>query len=272
MRLQVLGLCRFSLLVTDGFRKMPEPLEERRARLYDPARLNERMTWFEHVFLPSIRAQTDRDFLMIVATGEDLPEPWRGRLSALAASVPEIELLFLPPAGHSEQTREALLARMDSRADVVAQFRQDDDDAVALDFVGRVRQDFTDRLQPLFDLQSLLMLDYARGFALTGFGGAVSLYPMISQSWALAQVIYMRPDHSRTAMDYPHKRIFRHMPTVSLNDRAMYLRGIHDWNDSGVRDFALPKPVPEDRASEWVRNRFGIDLDRLSTALNAIAK
>ncbi len=246
---------------------MPADLAERRTALYDPARLDQRMIWFEHVFLPGLRAQTDPDFTMIVVTGEDFPEPWRGRLAALARSVPQIKLVFLPPGSHGEGPRDALRDHIDPGADVVAQFRQDDDDAVSVDFVHRVRQLFTGRLRPLFEIQSRLMLDFARGFILAGHDGVLSLYPLTAQSWAVAQVIYLRPDDEQTVMAFPHKHVFRHMTSVSLVDRVMYVRGVHDWNDSGIREHKLPERLPAARAREWIANRFGIDLDAVARAL-----
>jgi hypothetical protein len=161
------------------------------------------------------------------------------------------------------------LAHVDPEAYAVAQFRLDDDDTVAVDFVSRLRTDFRTRMQPLFEMGHTLMVDHARGFALTGFEGRVSLYPLTTQSWALAQAIYLRPDHPKTVMDYPHKHIFRHMTSVSMVDRVMYVRGVHDWNDSGIRDHKLPSPLAPDRARQWIHNRFRIDLDGLAAALHA---
>lgn len=268
MNIQVLGICRFSLLVTDGFQKMPGDLDARRRSLYDPARLAVRMAWFEHVFLPSIRAQSDPDFRLVVVTGEDLPVSSLDRLAALVSDAPQIELVLLPPCGHTDGCRDVVRQRIDRSADVVAQFRQDDDDAVATDFVRRVRGDFRDRLRPLFEVQSRLMLDYARGFVLAANGARLpELHAIVSLSWALAQVIYLRPDDDRTVMDFPHKHIFRNMTSVSMVDRVMYVRGVHDWNDSGIGNQRLSDPVPPARAGEWLSNRFGIDLRAVQGAL-----
>ncbi|MGB3179569.1 MAG: glycosyltransferase [Albidovulum sp.] len=267
VRIQALGFCRFSVLVTEGFQKMPDALEERRAALYEPARLSQRLTWFEHVFLPGLRKQTDPDFTMIVATGEDLPDPWRSRLVALTATVPQISLVFVGPCRYSAVAQETIAAHIDPAADVIAQFRQDDDDAVSVDFVQRLRRDFNTRLRGLYDVQLKLMLDYARGFMLSATNGALSLYPVTAQSWALAQVLYLPPDSAESMMTFHHKNIFRHMTTVSLIDRPMYIRGVHDWNDSGVRDYKHPKAVEPERAAEWVSHRFNVDLDALGHAL-----
>lgn len=74
-RIQMLGLCRFSLLVEGGFQVVHPDLHERRAMLYDPQRLASRFIWFEHLCLASLRAQTDPDLTFVVLVGTDLPDP-----------------------------------------------------------------------------------------------------------------------------------------------------------------------------------------------------
>ncbi len=267
MRIQVLGVCRFSLLVTGGFQKLSDDIEDRRRELYDPHRLDSRMLCFEHVFLPSIRAQTDSDFRLLVVTGEDLPEPWRGRLERLVATVPQLELVHMPLMAHGEACRIVLAERMDPRADVVAQFRLDDDDAVAVDYVRRVRSDFERFLAPAYHTQSLAGIDHCRGLALTTGGGEAEVRKVIASLWTPALTIYMPPGHAKSVFDYPHHLLFRRMPVLSLQDRFMYVRGVHDWNDSGVAARTFAEPMEPDQAREVLGRRFGIDAEGVAAAL-----
>ncbi|MCW3784480.1 putative rhamnosyl transferase [Defluviimonas salinarum] len=269
MKIQVLGVCRFSLLVQGGFQRMPEDLEARRRVLYDPARLESRVLWFEHVFLPSIRAQTDPDFTLTVVTGSDFPDPWRGRLQDLIAGIPQIELVFVPPHVHRDACRPVLCTRTDPKADVVAQFRLDDDDAVAVDFVRRIRRDFRTFARPLYEAQGLVSIDYCRGFALTGFGARAALHFVSAPLWTPALTVCVPPSHEKSVLDYPHHLLFRHMPGISLNDRLMFVRGFHDSNDSSFPARNLSAPIAPDEAADWTARRFGIDFDRFSAALAA---
>ena len=98
--IQILGLCRFSVPSFGAFQVTHDSIEARRAMLYDPQRLNARFTWFEHVFLPSIRSQTDPNFRMIVLVGNDLPEIWLEQLHSLVQATPQIVIEFAPPWKH----------------------------------------------------------------------------------------------------------------------------------------------------------------------------
>ena len=141
MRVQMLGLCRFSYLGDRGFQVEHRSLDERRAFLYDPARLARCWAWFESVTLPGLIRQTDPDYTLVVMTSPDLPQPWLGRLHEIAAAHPQIRLELVPPMDH----HRAVCARsthphIDPAAEWVGQFKHDDDDAVAFDFVARVRR------------------------------------------------------------------------------------------------------------------------------------
>ncbi|PPB79602.1 putative rhamnosyltransferase [Albidovulum inexpectatum] len=267
MRIQVLGICRFSLLVSDGFQRMPETLAERRAQLYDPGRMARRMAWFTEVFLPSIAGQTDPDFTLIIATGEDLPEDWYERLVRAVARVPQIEIVRLPVGLQADVTRAAIADRIDPRADIVAQFRLDDDDAVARDYVERVRGDFRMFLAPVFAMHSVAALDYCHGLTLLPRDGQPEVYRVTAQSLSCGLTIYMPPDHDRTVLDYAHHLVFRRMPVLSLQDQPMYVRGAHEDNDSNAGRRAYVARLEDARARQILRRRFGIRAWRLMRAL-----
>ena len=105
---QIQGLCRFSFPCTGGFKKYHESLDERRAALYAPKRLDERTLWFEHVFMPPLRAQTDSDFTMHLLLGEDFPEPWRSRVEAAIAGCPQVKAHWREPLFQNLRRRKPL--------------------------------------------------------------------------------------------------------------------------------------------------------------------
>lgn len=270
MRIQVLGLCRFSYLVESGFQSMSGDLAQRRARLYAPARLTLRILWFEHVFLPAIRAQSDPDFTLIVLTGEDFPEPWRGLLQALVAVVPQIRLVFRPVGRHREACRAVVRDHVDPGADVVAEFRLDDDDAVAVDYVERIRADFCHRLRPLYRPAARLSLDYARGLVLAADAGDVVVHGAVTHNWTPGLTIFLPPDDPEAVLDFPHHILQRLMPGVGLAERVMYLRGMHGTNDSGGLVGRLDDAMTRGRAKAVLARRFRIDLDRFIAELGAV--
>lgn len=86
--MQIIGLCRFSYPALGGFQVEHEGVAERSAYLYEPARMDERFRHFETIMLPSIAAQTEKDFTFIIVIGDNLPDLYQERLFDLCADIP----------------------------------------------------------------------------------------------------------------------------------------------------------------------------------------
>ncbi|MFB2596010.1 glycosyltransferase [Paracoccus sp. p4-l81] len=266
MRIQVLGLCRFLFTGLGAFQQEHETVAERQAALFRPARLVARLNWFQHLLLPGIRAQSDPDFTLLVLTGTDLP-PWaRQRLAALIADVPQVRLVLHEPAPHHETATKVIHAAIDPGADLIAQFRLDDDDAVARDFVARVRADaaipgaLVTRHRPV-------AMDYARGFVLAWGGRDARLIPRLAQYWTPGMAMLFHPKAANSLMNFRHNVMWQRIPSLVQPDGVMWVRGHHDSNDSS---FALQGPgfdCPDPAAV--ARDRFGVDLDMFTQAMRA---
>lgn len=265
-RMQVLGLCRFSVPSLGGFQVEHVSLEARRAMLYAPERLDERTAWFEHVTLPSIRAQRDGNFTFIVMVGEDLPDPWRSRLEAMVADVPQVRIVSAPPGQHRRICADVVRAQVDAGADLVAEFRLDDDDAVAVDFVERVRAEAA-ALLPLFQRHGNAALDFSRGVVLEAAGADVTVLPRRALLWTPALAVLTKVDTEARILDHPHHKLWRNMPTLTLPDEVMFLRGSHGGNDSHIPKEPPAWDLPRERWAPLLKRRFGIDLPGFVAAL-----
>ena len=108
--------------------------------LYAPARMEERFATFETMTLPPLRAQTDPDFTFVVVIGDSLPAQYRARLKAVLADMPQAVIQSHPPEQHRPVMKRIInsVRRMDNTP--CLQFRMDDDDAVAVDFIARLRE------------------------------------------------------------------------------------------------------------------------------------
>ncbi|TGN68063.1 hypothetical protein E4L95_02790 [Paracoccus liaowanqingii] len=267
MRIQVLGLCRFSLLVQGDFQTTGEDLDDNRAILYDPARLERRMRWFETLCVPPLMAQTDPDFTLIVATGEDLPEPWAGRLQAVAEAVPQIRIECLPPGRHAPLCREALARHVDPTADVVAQFRMDDDDAVAIDYVAHIRADHRLAARMTHKHHPVVM-NYTSGIVARLEGDDLTLHAEMAQNWGLAQTFYFPGGEVRSLMNYRHDKVWAKVPTLTLPGPVMWIRGHHDVNDSRGHLIGKNRVAADpDELPRLLERRFNLDLADLRAAL-----
>lgn len=271
MRAQLLGLCRFSYLGGRGFQVEHRSIEQRRAFLYDPARLARRWNWFEAVTLPALTRQTDPDFTLVLMTGPDLPQPWLGRLRDLAAAYPQIRLELVPPMEHHRAAcARAIHPHLDPSADWVGQFKQDDDDAVAFDFVARARRDLR-LLMPMLRRDGRAWCDYTKGVILKATETGIEALPRHVHATGVALVVWQRPDARETCIDFEHWKIGSYMNGMAVGDRPMFLRAVHHDNDSGALGPNFPWNDPPGNLGPLVARRFGVDLAALDLAARAAA-
>ena len=161
--MQVIGLCRFSYPGFGGFQVHHDKIEDRIAYLYQADRLEERFRLFETVALPSIREQTDQDFELVILIGDSLPRHHAQRLSDMVADCKQIRIEAHPPRPHRELMKEVLnRSRKDPNAPCL-QFRFDDDDAISVDFVERLRKT-ADQCSGLLESNRAVAIDFNRGF------------------------------------------------------------------------------------------------------------
>jgi hypothetical protein len=265
--LQVLGLCRFSYPAIGGFKIAHPTLQSRREFLYDPQRLEHRFAWFSQVTLPALRAQTDPDFTLLLLTGPDFPQ--MARLKALIADIPQIQLVLEEPQPHREICTAVIRRHIQDDVTCTAQFRLDDDDAVAVNFVARLRRDYPTMIRPLMQgAGKPVVLDHSFGITLNRTKtGPLALYPQISHQHPAGLVLFAPPDFQNSVMSFAHHKLNHRFPMLSLADQVMFLRGRHDGNDSGdaVRvGTPVDLPGPPIRI---LRERFAIDLARLEAEL-----
>lgn len=256
----MIGLCRFCYLGEGGFQSYAEEtIEHRRSVLYEPQRLELRLIWFAHVLLPALRAQKDQDFTLVILTGQDLPQPFRDRLEELSATLPQARLAFRPPGPHRQVCAEVIRGVTLPDADVVAQFRLDDDDAVATDYVATIRRDFH-ALSGIFAESSRLAVDYNLGVLLHDDGQALAGHIQRSAFWSCALTLYLAPGDPMQLLDFPHHRIWQQMPTLTRSGRPMFVRGSHGFNDSRIRLPSADGWTARARVEQLLQTRFNIDL------------
>jgi hypothetical protein len=260
---QVQGLCRFSYPCTGGFKKYHDSLSERRAALYQPRRLDQRLAWFTEIGLPGIAAQCDPDFSLHILLGEDLPAPWRDPLEAAIRAVPQIVPHFLPPMDHRVACVQVLQGGRDPARPFVAEFRLDDDDAVAVNYVERLRQ-MHGKVQPLALAKGRVALDHGRGLIVEATAeGAIRLHQVHTHCWSAGLAVYLRVRDEATIMHFPHHKIWMRLPFVNLTNEVMFIRGDHLTNDARTPWAAAGRiETSEAEFSALLQDRFRVDIDR----------
>lgn len=265
---QVVGLVRFSYLGMGGFQGVPDDLEAAAAYLFDPARLERRFHLFETVTIPTLAAQTDPDFTLVVLTADSLPVEHLDRLNAAVARLPNGRVLQRPPLHQYRAVREGVQSALVPEPDLTAQFRLDDDDGLARDFVATLKRHAPEVARMHLDSATPgVALDYTYGLRLLWDGGkveAVARNKRIHTSQGMTLVTRERAD--RTVMSYAHHKIWQQIPLVSLPQPLMFLQSSHSDQDSGMRKRKELEQIPRDAAARLLTDRFGLNLDALSTA------
>jgi Putative rhamnosyl transferase len=257
---------RFSFLGVSGWKSDASRDAE---LLFQPDRLRVRLELFRSITLPSLVAQTDRNFRHLVLTSKQLP-PWAmadlREACATAYGNPDRFDIVAARPGPARKALRLYLERTHAEP-LVAQLVLDDDDGLACDFVAAVR----DRL---------LTMDAAAA------GGAVAPPAYVSFAEGYGLVLDLN-DHGETeARLYQHRYPFINLGltlvggrsaknvlgishrkdpektgAVSTGGKRMFLRSLHGTNDSRVAPTDRWKPVAKWREDPDIRARFPWLLD-----------
>ncbi|KMW56169.1 hypothetical protein AIOL_001121 [Candidatus Rhodobacter oscarellae] len=269
-RLQILGLLRFSYPSIYN-QKGLDDFAARRAELYEPRRLERRLVWFEHVVIPCLRGQTDPDFQCLLLVGDQLPEPFRGRLVALADQVPQIKVCFEEEGQNHRQAVKALMdGHSDPGADFVAEFQLDDDDAVHREFIAETRAHLPLMMGLLVDT-NWASLDFSRGLVLRMDASGHELRMAQCRLWTPGLVTFRPPSKSTVLRRIDHLKLWQHMPVISVPKRNMFLRGAHEDNVSNFSN-RWDRHCTDDEIgnpAQLLQRAFGIDLAAMQRARSA---
>lgn len=266
--MQVIGLCRFSYPAKGGFQIMHDTIEERRAFLYAPERMEERFHSFETIALPGLKAQTDPNFTFLIVIGECLPEPYLERLKALIEDMPQAKLVALPPEPHRPAMQRVINRnRKHKTAKPCLQFRHDDDDAIAINYVEKLRE-AADDCAPLIAKHRYFGIDFNRGYSAIPGPEGLSVRPSVLQYYGVALAMAVAPGVGKTIMNFAHHKMNQFMNTATFTDQEMFVRCHGQFNDSEKKS----RPRDEgftllDAEGEALFNElFAIDTDKVRAA------
>ncbi|MDB2407885.1 putative rhamnosyl transferase [Jannaschia sp.] len=263
--LQILALVRFAYPGLGAFQTVHDTVAQREAHLWAPNRMDARMRTLEHVCLRTLRQQIDPDFRTLIVTGDGLPEPWRSRLMALSEDLSGAEVIFQRPMNQRDAMAEIVHARLRAPGPPTVQFRQDDDDGVARDFVARLRETVTDIL-PFWRNHGKMVIDYTHGMMLRLTPEGPIVEEAVRPHLGVAQALVLRAGTKRTALHFPHHKLGRTMPALTFPEPRMWLRGVDGTNDSHMPD-ALGRLRPATAAQvEELETRFGLDLPAIANS------
>lgn len=266
--MQVIGLCRFSYPALGGFQVEHDTVEERRTYLYAPERMEDRLRTFETIALPGLRAQTDQEFDFLIVVGTCLPKEYRARLQAMISDMPQAKIVAEEPARHRPIMKKIINQHLREGSDLPSlQFRHDDDDAVAVNFVERFRAAAQD-CSGLLARSETVGIDFNRGFSARPTAEGMLSTPSFMPYYGVALGMSVSATTDKTIMNFGHNKINQVMPTVTFTDEDMFVRGHNDFNDSRQKAKVTRVNLePLDASGEaHFKARFAIDSDQVRRA------
>lgn len=256
-RNQIVGLIRFSLVTTGDFYPGFETVEAMQGFLFDEARLTRRFAMFEALCLPCLARQSDQDFTVIVLTAETLPEHWRRRLDALLAPYPWARVVTMPPMLHYPAIKAAFQELPSEGFSHRTSFRLDDDDAVDLGHIARLRR-LAATLQGVQAPDRPMALGFNRGFYLRFRGGRNEIFdarertPLSVGAALVAPVGY--PDNVYVRN---HRALAQYFDCWSDAESFVYLRTLHQDNKSNPHFSGNQRELDQGATNRILREAFG---------------
>lgn len=261
--MQVLGLCRFSYPAIGGFQVGHETIEERMDYLWAEDRLEERFRLLETMALPCLRAQTDQDFDLLILIGDQFPKKHRDRLHDLTSDLKQVQILAHAPHNSREMSKMVLNeARRDPSSSCI-QFRHDDDDACAVDFIEKLRQAAADSAT-LVAKHKTVAFDWNQGYIAEVGAEGISATQIYRAFYVSALGVHIQGNCPITIHNFMHERLPQFMPCVTYSDPNMFVRTHNGYNDSRQKKV---KDWPVEPLTAKQENLF---LDRFAVDINAV--
>ena len=254
---------RFSVLTPTYYSERFSSLDAIAEHLFSPERMSLRFHLFESLVLPSLMAQSDAGFDLVILTAERLPEVHFDRLQTLLEDLPHIHLRRVGTARHYQLIKDGYNSIAPDGATHRVLFRLDDDDAVDLNYIRRVRRTAT-ALHQVRPASMPQMMAFNRGFYLrlgspeNEVFDAVERAPLSTGTALLAPV-----DYSRNPYRYNHRQLAQHYTCFSDIGTPSFIRTIHGDNKSNPTPMGLTGQMKPAAMRRALKTHFGLGLSDL---------
>lgn len=257
------GLVRFSYPALSGFTRQADP-HEGDGGLYERARLERRFRLFEGLALPSLIAQSDRDFETIILVGDSLPAWARDRLQAGVAALPGAQVVALPAMHHYTAIQRAY-AQLPPRGEShLTSFRLDDDDAMDMGHIERLRRISNGILQFSNPARAFAM-GHNRGLFLD-LTGAKPKFTEVAEKMPLGIGLALTAPAAmgETIFRRNHRLLPQFFSTYTDVEEIAFIRTVHDGNDSNAHNTGVVTPVAASDVDGILAGRFPFDRKALA--------
>lgn len=258
---QIIGVMRFSYPAKEGFAVSQMDAEALEAHLYEPARLRKRFAYLETITLPSLAAQTDKNFALVILGGATMPYRFKKRLRVLEETYDFLKCVFFPRMGALGAAKRAYRRAIRDDATHVTGFRIDDDDAVAVDYIERTRE-ISDKVIAGGLADRPYVVAFSKGLYWDMNDPDQPFHEFReSQPLGLACAMITTAEMETCIYRYNHRRLACHVPTYMDPDNFMFLRTLHQHNDSGRSIPPHAQAIATLKGTRMMANRFSLDAE-----------
>jgi len=228
-RREIWGHIRFSFFGQTDTRLKPADHDAAMALLYNETRMARRFFLFENLTLPSLRAQTDRDFKIVVMSSDIMPQRFQDRLRAITAQDPYISLDFSDRRNGAFAFRHHIEQSLgEGYRKTAIHFRLDDDDALASGYIARLRA-------LTYGLSAGTHVTFPTGLTLfprISGGSEGAILPHRQFLIGLGLAIVCGETFRKNPFQMMHGDVWQRWPVVSDPTFAAYIRAHHHDNDT----------------------------------------
>jgi Putative rhamnosyl transferase len=237
---------RFSFYGWTDTKLRPDDDGSALARLYDETRMARRFFLFENLTLPSLVAQTDKDFTTVILSSDVMPDRFKERLSKVTTRLPGAVVEYSPHRRGDTALHKYMVAASEPRLrGISVHFRLDDDDAVGFTYVERLRK-LTQGLSPSTHISfpSGIMLFPARSDEPVGTS---MLHQRFLTAIGLATV--NGRDFFKNPFQMMHSNVWTRWPVVSDPSFPAFIRTQHFENDTLAKQDRIIVGLQRERGS-----------------------
>ncbi len=261
--IKTIGVMRFSVLTPTYYSERFDSLDKIAAHLFSPERMALRFHIFERLVLPSLLAQTDPEFDLVVLTADRLPREHRDRLAALLAPAPHIHLRPVGTEKHYQLLKQGYESVDPGGATHRLMFRLDDDDAVDLNYIKRLRA-LGAGLHRLHPGDVPTVIAFNRGFYVRITEGENEVFDACERAPLSTGTALLAPvDYPRNPYRYNHRALAQHYNTYSDITEPAFIRTIHGDNKSCPTQMGRTHKMRPKAIDKQLKRHFGIDRDHL---------
>lgn len=205
--------------------------------LFEDSRMKTRFHYFEHITLPSLKAQTDPDFRQIVLSSLRMPEKWQKQLNEMCYDILgekrcKVHFNGWGLAGRVFRRQMAEIYE-DDETQLAAQVVLDDDDAVSKDFVEICRRESVNAAHHFKSAQDYSYLSFPKGYSMSIAKNKLSFVDRNAPFTNLGLTLIAPANTEQNPFLTSHKMIGERHPYRMISDTPpSYIRAVHAENDS----------------------------------------